>query len=453
MICSLQKTLLFRLCWCLLILTESSSSAWKHCAAEDGGGHCPNRNTCCPTTQAGVSSCIPAKSQDPEYALGQCCDGNTGCGYGYQCASDPSGIPYCQLKESAPGYLHNDTSRYELCSVPIEMQTFYGYPMGGDADADRYRRVAYYSNMGDITTVSSAHLAVETAIIMVHGSARNADDYFCAALSLLDDQHHTMNSTLVIAPLFASPEDGNVVDNVLIWADHDDRYPLSHSWRYGADAMNAPISSYAVLDALVKHLSSATVQFPHLRRIAVAGHSAGGQLTHRWALLSSSSVWKNSKVELVSVVANPRSYCYLDGRRILRDGSFDLPDADDTVICKTYNQWQWGLDQGGYLPCPYKDRALEDTTAKEMAERYTTRNVVYLSGELDVLRANDRCETSIFQGRNRQERAKNYVSGLQQYFGRHVHDFHIIMGSPHDHSLMFQSPDGKGAIFGHGDRI
>jgi pimeloyl-ACP methyl ester carboxylesterase len=362
---------------------------------------------------------------------------------------DTDGRPYCKLAENHPKDLYNDTSRYELCSVPTQMQDIVGFPMMGE-DEESFQ-LAYYSNMGDITALSDAHLAVQKVLIMIHGSARNADDYFCASLSLLDNAENTMESTLIITPIFAAPEDTYLVlDNILVWADQtNETYPLSHSWRYGADALNAPISSYSVLDSMVKYLESATIQFPKLRRIAVAGHSAGGQITHRWSLLSNSPAWtSSSRMNIVSVVADPRSYCYLDERRVLSDGSFDVPSADDQTICPNYNEWQWGLEDGGYVTCPYRDRALQETSAPIMAQRYATRKVTYLSGELDMMPTNDRCETLLFQGKNRQQRAENYVQGLKEYFGRNVHEFHIIGGSPHDHSLMFQSREGKKAIFG-----
>ncbi len=443
----------FRLQFFIQYLFNTSFSstctlAWKQCKKEDGGGRCPEGNTCCPTVHTGISSCIPSKTQDPDNALGQCCDATTGCGYGYRCATDPQDRPFCQLQPNPPEYLTNDTSRYELCIVPNEMQTLIGFPMGNGTFV-----APYYSNMGDITHASTYHLLVEKVIILVHGSERNADDYFCAALSLLmDDPQNTMESTLVITPLYAAPEGGHLIDNQLIWADHREgkMYPLSHSWRYGADAKNAPISSYAVLDSMVEYLVSATVQFPKLQRIAVAGHSAGGQVTHRWSLLSNTIAWNEDiPIEVVAVVANPRSYCYLDARRFLQDQSFGIPDSDDIRICSNYNQWQWGLEEGGYVPCPYRDRALQQTPVKVMAQRYATRNLVYMSGELDTIPTNDSCETSIFQGRNRQERAKRYVQALQEYFQREIHQFYIIQGSPHDHTLMFQSKEGRIAILGN----
>jgi hypothetical protein len=98
--------------------------------------------------------------------------------------------------------------------------------------------------------------------------------------------------------------------------------------------------------------------------------------------------------------------------------------------------------------CPYRDAVLQTVNATEMAHRYVGRKVIYLSGELDTVPTEDECETTVFQGSNRQERARNYVRGLQEVFGRVVHEWYIIQGSPHDHTLMFQSERGKSSIFG-----
>lgn len=439
--------------------------SWQQCLQEGNNneeiGSCPDHSTCCPSSTAPEGfSCIPAKSKDPLSAKRDCCDdGKTGCGYGYSCAvkSDTDELSssnyYCKLnQDDPPPDGTNDTARYELCSVPLELQTLHHFPVYGTD-----KSVAYYSNMGDIQVAAQEHLQVSRVLITIHGSARNVDEYFCAALSLLTDngnenENALMESTLVIAPLFASPEDvPTLVDaeKVLIWADHDDRYPLSHSWRYGADALNAPVSSYAILDEMVDFLlASQALMYPQLKRIALAGHSAGGQVTHRWALLSNSPAWEQDSVDLVSVVANPRSFCYLDDRRMGEDGTYGVPDRDDIAMCPGYNQWQWGLASGGYVQCPYRDVALQQINATAMGQRYAGRKVVYLSGELDTIPTTDQCETSVFQGYNRQSRAKNYVESLERHFGRKVHQWHIIPGSPHDHSLMYQSDQGKAAIFG-----
>jgi pimeloyl-ACP methyl ester carboxylesterase len=311
--------------------------------------------------------------------------------------------------------------------------------------------LAYYSNMGSISSPTNQHLLVEKVLIMIHGSDRNADEYFCTALSLIPKNDD--GKVLVLAPKFASPEDTKELpsdENFLIWQDHGEDLLISHSWRYGADAMNAPISSYAALDRLVEFLVQARrVQFPNLSQISLAGHSAGGQVTHRWALLSSYD--DDDVVEIRAIVANPRSYCYLDNRRIVAD-NYVVPDAHDVALCTHYNKWQWGLEAGGNLISPYKDEALKETPAERMAERYATRTVIYLSGQYDTLHQIDRCATSFFQGTTRKERAEYYQQALQSYFQRDsVHQFHVVPQSPHDHSLMFQSDVGRNAIFGTND--
>ncbi len=99
------------------------------------------------------------------------------------------------------------------------------------------------------------------------------------------------------------------------------------------------------------------------------------------------------------------------------DGTFDFTDEEDVAVCSGYDQWQWGLEPGGNLICPYKDQALEEYPAEIMAKRYATRKVIYLAGEYDTIPTMDRCETSVFQGRNRNERAKNYFQALEQSVG------------------------------------
>ena len=446
----------------VLFLLVVSCTGWEQCSEEAGGGICPDRATCCPTTTRGVSGCISAKAKDPS-GMARCCDDrSTGCGYGYTCAKEENDDEsnqghnslFCKLQDNSDHDPENfDSPRYQLCSVPTEYQKLHGFPMMTEEDNTNRFRLAYYSNMDSVTVPQNRHLRVETVLIMIHGSARNADDYFCAALSVMAlDNKNKKNATnsdtvLVLAPKFAAPEDEPSLDNALVWVDHDENIPLSHTWRYGADAMNAPISSFAALDSLVEYLVQAKVQYPNLRRIVVAGHSAGGQITQRWALLSNSPAWET--IDVRAVVANPRSYSYLDGRRIAADGTtFEVPDEDDIAFCEDYNKWTWGLEPGGRLVCPYKDNALKITPADTMTERYATRKVIYLAGEHDTISLFDACETSNFQGENRNERAKNFVQGLKEYFGRPVHALHIVPGSPHDHSLMFQSEAGQRAIFG-----
>ena len=604
--------------------------AWKQCAVEEGGGICPDGNTCCRTADPGISSCIPGKKNDPEDASGQCCDpeGTTGCPYGYDCAIK-AGNAYgknfdkrkqhevCKLRKPHPGYLNADeTPRYKLCRLPSslsssEMLQLQKFPI-------KPFNAVYYSNMGSILPTDDKHhvnqtqkfSSVETVLVIVHGSERNADDYLCAgistALQISESNEKTNNNNtrfdsrdnkysdlidikqdkvLVIAPKFVADidhDDRSRFQNILYWSERGPDVSLAHTWRYGADAVNTAfentskshygnidnrhisvqddndddvsqnkrkrVSSYTVMDRLLEFLISSKEQnnkkgslgqnlekvfsFPKLKRIIVAGHSAGGQYVHRWAMLSSSpSIWgdnnycgvkdghskgfersgtKNRTIEIRIVVANPRSYCYPDERRMIRakkigvgisgspendthnidigveddaDSKFKIdknadvdepnnfvyavPDPDIIDTCPTYDQWEWGLEPGGDISVPYKDDALDlvHNNITALAFRYSKRKVFYLAGEHDSIVQEDHCETYSFQGDNRNERAKRYFTALSEYFrqtngfGRSsiieadtklIHEFEEIPGSPHDHTLMFQSEAALKAFYGSG---
>jgi hypothetical protein len=284
-------------------------------------------------------------------------------------------------------------------------------------------------------------------------------------------------------------------------------------YRYGTEAENnnktSGISSYDIMDKLIEYIITAKKKqqqhgdgdddflFPNLNKISVMGHSAGGQYVQRWSLLSSSSIIfddtnidetrsttatssSSRGIEIRTIVANPRSYCYLDNRRMIKKKSesnnnnddayeFDVPSRNDINKCPSYNMWEWGLESGGQLTSPYRDRALNAKTPKDIAIRYgTRRQVYYIIGSNDTIDLNnDNCETynSNFQGYTRNERGHHYWKSITNYFNstidasskkqKHppklIHRFYEILLSPHDHTIMFQSKEGREAIFGNND--
>jgi pimeloyl-ACP methyl ester carboxylesterase len=465
-----------------MIQSKTLVHAWKDC---QGGGVCPDYATCCPSDTPGIPACISTRhGKDPDDA-GECCDNKTGCPYGFSCATAAINSSntintintinhhhhyhdhhhhdqqlYCKINtEDPPQDLFHDQPRYDMCRIPShEMTNLYGFPIPSLPASSP--QLAYFSNMGDISQMTPNNISnIQKVLIMIHGSGRTAEDYFCVALSILPK--HERDNVLVLAPKFLAPSDDDDDDNkdgkFLVWQDEETQdHPLSHSWRYGADALNAPVSSYETLDRLTDFLvQAAPLRFPKLKHIVIAGHSAGGQVTHRWALLSNGLVWNNPiGIGIRAIAANPRSYCYLDGRRILHNATngetyFDLPShhPHDYKECPGYDQWNWGLESGGDLDTPYKDRAMQETPRAEMAQRYATRNVVYLTGAYDVLPQKDHCATYELQGENRHERALNYFLGLKEYFPTTngttttptttlEHALHTIPESPHDHFLM-----------------
>jgi hypothetical protein len=193
---------------------------------------------------------------------------------------------------------------------------------------------------------------------------------------------------------------------------------------------------------------------------------------HRWALLSNIPAWNDDNsvgtssmsirrqrriipVPNIRVVpANPRSYCYLDDRRWIQNGTiFDVPDLSEMLFeganntCNAYNHWSWGLGPGSKIDCPYKDRALAKVPQEEMAKRYMARPVIYLSGEFDTIVQDDTCADQM-QGATRRERSEWFYKGLGEMFGKDsvTHERHLVESS-HDHRLMSQGHAGQQALF------
>ncbi|KAL3939075.1 MAG: hypothetical protein SGBAC_006141, partial [Bacillariaceae sp.] len=290
--------------------------------------------------------------------------------------------PYCKIDEqNPPADLFHDQPRYEMCRIPDpSMTVMHGFPivvlqmeqsnspLRTQLSSDTFQ-LAYYSSHGNLLQPINENpngKNIKKALIMIHGSGRNAEDYFCVALSLVPKDER--DSVLVIAPKFLAPVDISGINNqtnFLIWQEDEapPEYPMAHSWRYGADALNGPVSSYGAIDHLVKYLSTAS-KFPNLKLVSIAGHSAGGQVAHRWALLSEIKATRTCmlpQVEIRAVAANPRSYCYLNGKRMILDQEtnitrLDYPSAKEVQHCPDYNQWNWGLEGGGDLDpvVPYK---------------------------------------------------------------------------------------------------
>jgi hypothetical protein len=188
----------------------------------------------------------------------------------------------------------------ELYGFPIEVSPGQGEPSQGEnedvvVDNDTFH-LAYYSNLGPITTDQGqeepivVNKNVEIAVIVIHGSRRDADDYFCTGLSLIEKEQN-QSKVLILAPWFATDDDidakrgsttpdgfhiaRNDKKRFLVWDYGTTAYDslIEHIWRYGADAANAPISSFTALDHLVEHLVTDTNKFPNLQRITVVGHS------------------------------------------------------------------------------------------------------------------------------------------------------------------------------------
>jgi hypothetical protein len=400
-----------------------------------------------------------------------------------------------------------------------------GVGIKGGVNEDN-KKLAYYSSHGPIminedphqttsiindattTKTSTASTTLQESVdmiwIVVHGSGRNADDYFCSALAAVEEQN-TWNNVWVIAPKFLEDIDFDDTQSSKNHDTHSDHKNNAHNdlelsntkeylywshadgdgpWRYGANSMNGGgISSFTALDQLVKHLWEV---LPDLQQMVIAGHSSGGQFVQRWSLLTQSwMINKNNSRDhhgkMKAIVANPSSFIYLTPLRWMNDRQEWVVPSKDS--CPDYNKWQWGLEDGGSLHVPYRDEALKKRSSIEaIIQEYQDRHIIYVSGSLDqcasrsvrsgreedtIMKA-DSChshgiETTCMdelQGRNRLERSSTYFRSLTEvvspsslHSGRgeskwrnHIHQ--IVPGVGHDHSLIWTRPEGIDAIFG-----
>ena len=477
------------------------------CSDLEGGGVCPDKSTCCKIkSKSGHvgSGCIPNNNHVKE--PGQCCaDSPSACVGGYKCDTSSS------IRKGEREYFCSKLTksgekvrqpRYQLIeATSASIGAIYGFPVHPKEKEDTITTygnyLAYYSNKGPILTASPNDLIdslVRVVVVIIHGSGRNADEYLYAGMVSSEIQKaYPSENVIVIAPRFLSELDGISGVSVPVFYNQrnpkivtpmmwNETFPIAHTWRYGANAVNPSedLSSYDAMDSIVEFFT-ANNRFQNLERIVVAGHSAGGQFTHRWALTSHSAAWyitgqdfynrnlphndytiqrhvrermtRNTKsLILRAIVANPRSYCYLDGRRFINN-TFQLPSKLAINDCPGYNQWEWGLEDGGRLPTPYRDQAIEDVdwNRTKLIERYAGRNVIYLSGENDTEALHGSCEDDHFQGKFRRERSERFFQSLQQLFGYQVHKRIEIKNVGHDHSLIFASDQGIKVIYGDDD--
>jgi pimeloyl-ACP methyl ester carboxylesterase len=214
-----------------------------------------------------------------------------------------------------------------------------------------------------------------------------------------------LDRAVIVSPRFASNDGGSCKDAL---AEGEVNQPCrGNTWRGGGPAANsAEATSFHVADALLRTLSDRKV-FPHLKRIVVAGHSAGGQFVHRYAAASREIEAVGVPVKLI--VSNPSSYLYLDTRRPDAEGK--LAEFAGREGCPNFNRYLYGMEQRSGYPSEVADDTLRANLVK--------RDVVYLLGELDTepLAGFDSSCSAMAQGKNRFARGENYWKTIRSVYG------------------------------------
>lgn len=306
-----------------------------------------------------------------------------------------------------------ETAPPDLSSGPLAPRQFLVQSSEGSG-------IALYFGNGSLEGDATA----TRAIVIVHGVLRDAGNYFHTGQLMLAAAR--AQRTLLIAPQFVEADDlkgRSLPAKTLYW---------DGSWPGGSGAIEpAPISTYSVFDAMLARLAERS-RFPAMREIVLMGHSAGGQIVQRYAIVGRGPSALARTVKLHLIVANPSSYFYFDDTR---------PYAVHN--CPDFDRWRYGL---GGAP-PYVSQ-----TALQLEAQYAARDVTYLLGTADTdAREWDLDKTcgGEAQGPTRFARGKAYIAYLR---ARHpqgtAQDYAFVLGVPHDNRRMFTSACGIGVVFG-----
>ncbi|MGD2153595.1 MAG: hypothetical protein PVG79_10035 [Gemmatimonadales bacterium] len=221
---------------------------------------------------------------------------------------------------------------------------------------------------------------VARAVVVVHGTNRNADDYFenmIAATRAAD----ALETTVVVAPNFLTADD--------LPAAYE-AYWTSSGWKRGYLSLNSveQVSSYTGVDRIVAALAD-EARFPDLESVVVTGHSAGGQYVHRYAAGNRVEQTLDG-IAVRYIVANPSSYLYLGPERAV-SGTLDEFYLPDRSACPGYNSWHYGLEN--------LNEYMSTVPLEEIRTQLLTRDVIYLLGDADSLsRSLDTSCAAMLQG-------------------------------------------------------
>ncbi|MCG8417439.1 MAG: alpha/beta hydrolase [Proteobacteria bacterium] len=289
--------------------------------------------------------------------------------------------------------------------------------------------------------LAARNRCVDRAVVVIHGSKRNALRYYNRTLGpALEAQ--SAGNTIIIAPQFVTEEEIDTFelgDNHLFWS--------SGGWKSGSlskSSDNNPrsvrYSSYSVVDDILTRLKNRR-KFPKLQEIVVVGHSAGGQFVNRFAAGSPVEVGSRN---IRYVVTNPSSYMYFTPERRV-EGTLDQFAVPDTTSCPEYNEYKYGLDD--------LYTYMATTGGDQMVAQYPERDVVYFLGSEDndpnSSSLDTRCQAQL-QGAHRLERGHIYYNHVQQVFGAQITQRHIksiVPGVGHSSTGMFASECGMRYLF------
>jgi len=286
---------------------------------------------------------------------------------------------------------------------------------------------------------------VDRAVVVIPGSHRDALDKHEHLVDAAEMRLEGQN-VVIIHPQFLVDRDVRrykLEGEYIFWEDSWE------GWKFGYNAISSKekrrISSFQMADSI---LAMIVREFPQVREIVIAGHSAGGQFVNRYTAANRIQNNFGDRIRFLYVAANPSSWLYFSPERFDRnDKKFKIPEDADKSGCRHYDHYKFGISEFG--TCGY----VAETGRDALISNFKNRNSVLLLGTRDNDRNHpelDRTCPSDFQGRDRLERGKNYFSYLKFFFGEEIEKHHkmvLVEGAEHSSSEMFTSPEGFSVLF------
>jgi pimeloyl-ACP methyl ester carboxylesterase len=301
--------------------------------------------------------------------------------------------------------------------------------------------------------------SITRALVVVHGLSRDADSYYRSALAAaflagaLDD-------TLIVVPRFAAGsgrgDNGRDCRDKLASDEIGWACAGKEHWKSGGHAVIDAITSFDALDQVLRLLAVHEV-FPSLKSVVVAGHSAGGQFTSRYAManrIQEAMPWPVSYV-----VMNPSSYTYPDKLRpttaamqarypalalgyqpVPRPAQAPFVQFAGAKQCTGYDNWPYGVERrSGYAA------SIAET---DLRRQLVARPVTYLLGELDILPLYgfDGSCSAMAQGPTRLARGIAYAKYVDEVLGAH-HRVVIVPACGHNARCMLGADASLPVLF------
>ena len=340
-----------------------------------------------------------------------------------------------------------NVSNFLAASGAIISLSIAGFSAHGATETSPTAQRAHLSHDGinyDFLIYSNFNLAadfskVERIIVLQHGVRRTGDITYAVGMTLLAASGVDASKILILAPQFSAPEDTLVgKHNIPLWNSDG----LSN-WAAGAMSVDRKyqMNSMQVYDDLLRQFRDRS-RFPILKRVTFAGHSAGAQFVHRYAVLNNDDESTRAYgIDVRYIVANPSSYLYFTNERAAGD-SF-LPFSYS--VCPEFNDYKYGMQNMVSYGVGY--------SGMDLFGRHSARQVTYMLGTAD----NDpnhpeldtRCAAEA-QGPNRLERGRAYVS-YERYLANQamipMHRAYEVIDVDHSQSQMFGSQCGIQELF------